>query len=67
VTMNSIAITPQTVATEVKRVIWNAAVDKAQEIVSEWMANGRDPETLFDQLQDLKIWTRNELPPPGGS
>jgi hypothetical protein len=37
---------------------WNAAIEKASEVVSEWMANGRDPEALFDQLQDLKIWTR---------
>jgi hypothetical protein len=37
---------------------WNAAVDKVTEVVAEWVANGRDPETLFDRLQDLKIWTR---------
>lgn len=43
---------------EAERVAWNNAIDRAQEIVSEWIANGRDETALFDRLQDLKIWTR---------
>lgn len=35
----------------------NAAIDKAQEIVADWIANGRDETVLFDRLQDLKHWT----------
>lgn len=35
----------------------NRAIDKASEIVSEWLANGRDPVDLFDKLQDAKVWT----------
>lgn len=36
----------------------NAAIDRASEIVSEWIAHGRDESTLFDALSDAKIWTR---------
>lgn len=35
----------------------NAAIDKASEIIAEWLANGRDETTLFDKLQDAKVWT----------
>lgn len=36
----------------------NAAIDKASEIIADWIANGRDETGLFDQLQDAKIWLR---------
>ena len=36
----------------------NAAIDKASEIIAEWIANGRDESVLFDRLQDARIWTR---------
>ena len=38
---------------------WNNAIDRATEVVSEWLTNGRDPVDLFDRLSDLKIWTTN--------
>lgn len=35
----------------------NKAVDKASEIIADWIAHGRDESVLFDRLADLKIWT----------
>ena len=42
-------------AAEVKS--WNAAIDKASEIIADWIAHGRDETMLFDKLQDAKVWT----------
>lgn len=36
---------------------YNKAIDKASEIIADWLAHGRDESTLFDRLQDAKVWT----------
>ncbi len=50
--------TPEHVAAEEMRaLIWNAAIERAAEIMSEWLADGRDELGLFAKLEDLKICT----------
>jgi len=36
--------------------LWNAGVDRACEIVNEWLAEGRDTLELLDRLADAKCW-----------
>lgn len=36
--------------------VWNAGVDRACEIINEWLATGRDTFELLDKLADAKCW-----------
>lgn len=40
----------------IARHAFNAGIDRATKIVSEWLDDGRDPVELLDKLADAKMW-----------